>query len=298
VNMDKVPMSPGFGQQPRFVVTIQPVGTTFNPPAPMTIPNVDGLAPRAVTEMYSYDHDLATFVAIGSATVSDDGSVIQSDPGVGILKAGWNCGGNPNSTGSAGTCPQCKKCNGSDCVPDPEKNKTTCEKNKICKDGDCVCPVPTNWKVTSAKDIGNGTLEVNFTWESSTGDLGDLKDCKITERVDYPGLNPFIWPSPPWNGDGSPNPTILPATPISGRDGAAHDDHTTKGFLKPYPDFITFTATQEYIYVCPCANKGQPVSLSGKMSIIRTVRKNLDGSGTFKYTISEGGGLAMIPELP
>jgi hypothetical protein len=101
VNMDKVPMVPGFGQQPRFVVTIQPVGTMFNPPAAMTIPNVDGLAPRAVTEMYSYDHDLASFVAIGTATVSDDGSVIRSDPGVGVLKAGWHCGGDPNSTGSS-----------------------------------------------------------------------------------------------------------------------------------------------------------------------------------------------------
>jgi len=101
VNMDKVPMVPGFGQQPRFVVTIQPMGTMFNPPAAMTIPNVDGLAPRAVTEMYSYDHDLASFVAIGTATVSDDGSVIRSDPGVGVLKAGWHCGGDPNQAGGA-----------------------------------------------------------------------------------------------------------------------------------------------------------------------------------------------------
>ncbi len=101
VNMDKVPMSPGFGQQPRFVVTIQPAGTIFSPPAAMTIPNVDGLAPRAVTEMYSYDHDLASFVAIGTGTVSEDGSIIRSDPGVGVLKAGWHCGGNPNQTGSA-----------------------------------------------------------------------------------------------------------------------------------------------------------------------------------------------------
>jgi hypothetical protein len=118
VNMDKVPMVPGFGQQPRFVVTIQPVGTSFNPPAAMTIPNVDGLKPRAVTEMYSYDHDLAAFVAIGTATVSDDGSVIKSDPGVGVLKAGWHCGGDPNTTGSAGTCPTCNKCSGSSCVAD------------------------------------------------------------------------------------------------------------------------------------------------------------------------------------
>jgi len=103
VNPDKIPMVPGFGQQPRFIVTIQPVGTTFNPPAAITIPNVDGLAPRTVTEMYSYDHDLATFTAIGTGTVSADGSVIASDPGVGVLKAGWHCGGDPNTTGGAET---------------------------------------------------------------------------------------------------------------------------------------------------------------------------------------------------
>jgi hypothetical protein len=133
VNMDKVPMSPGFGQQPRFVVTIQPVGTTFSQPAAITIPNVDGLAPRAVTEMYSYDHDLAAFVAIGTGTVSDDGSVIRSDPGVGVLKAGWHCGGNPNQTGSAGTCPTCQKCQGSTCAPD--NTQTPSNQCKKCQGG-------------------------------------------------------------------------------------------------------------------------------------------------------------------
>src|SRR5262249_46158979 len=101
VNGDKVPMAPGFGQQPRFIVSIQPAGTKFDPPAPMTLPNVDGLQPRAVTEMYSYDHDLGMFVAVGTGTVSADGSVIASNPGVGVLKAGWHCGGNPNSSGSS-----------------------------------------------------------------------------------------------------------------------------------------------------------------------------------------------------
>jgi hypothetical protein len=139
VNMDKVPMAPGFGQQPRFVVTIQPVGTHFSPAARMTIPNVDGLAPRAVTEMYSYDHDLASFVAIGSATVSDDGSTITSDPGAGVIKAGWHCGGNPNTSGSAGTCPTCKKCEGSSCVADnaqtpPQASPTDC-KEQYCNGG-------------------------------------------------------------------------------------------------------------------------------------------------------------------
>jgi hypothetical protein len=117
VHGDKVPMAPGFGQQPRFIVTIQPVGTLFNPPAAMSLPNVDGLAPNAKTEMYSYDHDLSMFVAIGAASVSADGSVISSDPGTGVLKAGWHCGGNPNQTGNAGYCGDCKVCQGDQCVP-------------------------------------------------------------------------------------------------------------------------------------------------------------------------------------
>ena len=144
VNMDKVPMAPGFGQQPRFIVTIQPVGTTFNPPAAMSIPNVDGLPPRAVTEMYSYDHDLASFVSIGTGTVSTDGSVIASDPGVGVLKAGWHCGGNPNTSGTAGTCPECQKCQGDSCMAVQDLSPCTDDGNSctrdLCKNGICNHP--------------------------------------------------------------------------------------------------------------------------------------------------------------
>jgi hypothetical protein len=142
VNGDKIPMSPGFGQQPRFVVTIQPVGTIFNPPAALTLPNVDGLLPRQVTELYSYDHDLASFVAIGTGTVSEDGSLILSDPGVGVMKAGWHCGGNPNPTGSAGTCPTCQQCQGTNCVPDngqrPPQNAVDDCKKEVCSGGSVI----------------------------------------------------------------------------------------------------------------------------------------------------------------
>jgi hypothetical protein len=119
VHPDRVPMQPGFGQQPRFIVTIQPSGALFNPPAPITLPNVDGLAPRAVTEMYSFDHDIGSFVAIGTGVVSDDGRVISSSPGVGVLKAGWHCGGNPNPGGSAAYCGPCAFCDGQNCQPNP-----------------------------------------------------------------------------------------------------------------------------------------------------------------------------------
>jgi hypothetical protein len=136
-------MAPGFGQQPRFIVTIQPPGVHFDPPAALTIPNADGLAPGQVTEMYSFDHDLGQFVSIGTGEVSEDGTVVTSDPGVGIIKGGWHCGGDPTPTGASASCPTCKKCNGTICVTDPAKEGQPCTDDgnpatqDVCEDGTC-----------------------------------------------------------------------------------------------------------------------------------------------------------------
>ena len=65
VNASKVPMAPPNGMQPQFIVTIQPTGAKFDPPARLTLPNVDAHPPGAQVEMYSYDHDLEEFVSIG-----------------------------------------------------------------------------------------------------------------------------------------------------------------------------------------------------------------------------------------
>jgi hypothetical protein len=138
VHSDKVPMTPNFGQAPRLIVTIQPAGALFDPPAPLTLPNVEGFAPGTVTEMYSFDHDLGHFVSIGPATVSEDGTLIRSNPGVGILKAGWHCGGNPGGTGTPHDCPLCRKCEDETCVADdsqsPEQETGNC-RGEICHDG-------------------------------------------------------------------------------------------------------------------------------------------------------------------
>jgi hypothetical protein len=339
VNGDKVPMSPGFGQQPRFVVTIQPVGTVFNPPAKLTLPNVDGLAPRQVTEMYSYDHDLAAFVAIGTGTVSEDGSLIASDPGVGVIKAGWHCGGNPNTVGTAGTCPycarcqgtqcvtdnsktppqnspndckketctngapasvnddseqpsaECKKCSGGAAVADPAKDKQVCETNKICQTGNCVCPIITNFRQTAVSDAGGGTLHFEYAWDSSTGDLSDLANCTLSERVEYdPAELPFK--SPPFVPANPPNPTILT---VPGVDGVAEDNHSTPGFVKPYVA-ATVTAVQRYRYSCSCALAGAAVVIEGPLNIVRAVTAN--GDGSFKFTITKSGSSATINPLP
>jgi hypothetical protein len=157
VHPDKMPMPPSFGQQPRFLVTIQPPGAHFDPPAAMSLPNLDGLEPGEITELYSFDHDLGQFVAIGTGSVSDDGSVVRSDPGVGVIKAGWHGGGNPAASGSTSNCSgssggtgggggQCSVLNaaGNGCVPNPAANGQPCQGNglpcsvSVCSNGGCV----------------------------------------------------------------------------------------------------------------------------------------------------------------
>ncbi len=101
VHTDKIPMPPGEGMQPRFIISIGPPEVKFDPPAPITYPNVDGLKPGEQTHFYSFDHDLGTFVSIGTGTVSEDGATITSDKGFGIVKGGWHCAGQSNPSGSA-----------------------------------------------------------------------------------------------------------------------------------------------------------------------------------------------------
>jgi len=184
VHADKVPMTPNFGQQPRFIVSIQPAGAHFNPPAPMTIPNVDGLSPSEVTEMYSFDHDLGSFVAIGTGTVSKDGSVIKSDPGVGIIKGGWHCGGNPNPGGTAATCGPCATCNGNTCTANSIQGNTClnpCIANGtgVCAGGHCTgtnLPAGTTCNGAGACDgQGNCTFpNCSVTCNSGNPCISDL----------------------------------------------------------------------------------------------------------------------------
>jgi hypothetical protein len=148
VHADKVPMTPNFGQQPQLIVTIQPAGARFDPPARLTLPNVETLAPGQVTDMYSFDHDLGHFVSIGPALVAEDGAVIRSAPGVGILKAGWHCGGDPAAAGTTHDCPECQKCEGDECVPDDEASPG----------GPCIS-VSLSEEIDSATDLAEQALQ-------------------------------------------------------------------------------------------------------------------------------------------
>lgn len=149
VNANKVPMAPPNGMQPQFIVTIQPTNTRFDPPARLTLPNVDGFPVGEQVEMYSYDHDLEEFVSIGLGTVADDGTTVQSNPGIGVIKAGWHCGSQPGGQGCAHNCPVCQDCDGDcNCVPadgDPSVQDQNVE-------GDCQSPECQGGAAVSVND--------------------------------------------------------------------------------------------------------------------------------------------------
>jgi hypothetical protein len=196
VHADKVPMVPNFGQQPRFIVTIQPAGVRFDPPAAMTMPNVDGLAPGQVTEMYSFDHDLGMFVSIGTATVSADGSILRSDPGVGVIEGGWHCGGNPAAAGGAASVSV------SISTSDPQKLKKDDTKTLTASGGpqpgsyswstdrpDLISFVgPTSGPGASSVTIkalksGKARVTVVYTCDSGASDQDDIKVLVATPDV-------------------------------------------------------------------------------------------------------------------
>lgn len=171
VNASKVPMAPPNGMQPQFIVTIQPVGTRFDPPAPLTLPNVDGHLPGAQVEMYSYDHDLEEFVSIGVGTVSADGSLIRSNNGIGVIKAGWHCGSQPSGSGCTHNCPECADCNAAcNCFWDDSLTPTSLTDTP----GDCKKP-----------GCQNGPKQVDDDTDELVGEI--CKECKngaLQNKVD------------------------------------------------------------------------------------------------------------------
>lgn len=181
VNASKVPMAPPNGMQPQLIVTIQPTGARFDPPAPLQLPNVDGHAPGARVEMYSFDHDLEEFVTIGLGTVSADGRVITSNPGVGVIKAGWHCGSQPTGAGCASNCGECKKCDGNcNCVQDNSQTPSSIQNAKFdCKKPICLGGAPfqtaddSDFDQQCSSGCSNGSPEA----KPDGGDCDDGQFC-------------------------------------------------------------------------------------------------------------------------
>lgn len=93
-----------FGVNPPLVITVQvgpafpggPIPTNFNEPVPICFPNLpdpstgEPLPPGAETALWSFNHDSGEWEVIGPMTVTADGLLACTNPGVGILAPGWH----------------------------------------------------------------------------------------------------------------------------------------------------------------------------------------------------------------
>ncbi|MFO0750905.1 MAG: hypothetical protein U1F43_35320, partial [Myxococcota bacterium] len=88
INATPMPMPDGYFTS--YIIGVQPGGTTFDPPLPIEIPNVDDYPPGSEVDLRAWDHTLARYVDSGRGTVSEDAGYILSDPGAGIRMGAWH----------------------------------------------------------------------------------------------------------------------------------------------------------------------------------------------------------------
>ncbi len=171
VQQDKLPMVPpgGYSGFMAPAWTIQPTGTRFDPPIQVKIPNSVGLKAGETREIFQWDHDLATFVPMGRATVSEDAALLVTDQGSGVSKAGW--GGPPNPPPAPPKCAQPSK-------PDEEK----CEE-LVMRNG---CQVKETFKptITDIKaEEGDNLFKLENPWNYSPL-VRDGKSFKVRATLD------------------------------------------------------------------------------------------------------------------
>lgn len=89
VPRDQTPAALPENLTPAMVIAIQPAELSFNPPAAITFPNRDNLAPGTETDIWSIDPSIGRFAIAGRGRVSDDGTVIETIEG-GISSSSWH----------------------------------------------------------------------------------------------------------------------------------------------------------------------------------------------------------------
>jgi hypothetical protein len=60
------------GASPLFAGTLQPGGSTFDPPISVEYPNMSGLPAGSIAYFVSFNHDTERFEIIASGHVTDD----------------------------------------------------------------------------------------------------------------------------------------------------------------------------------------------------------------------------------
>ncbi|MCB9785350.1 MAG: Ig-like domain-containing protein [Deltaproteobacteria bacterium] len=128
IPINRTPMEIPDGRFTSHVIALQPGGIRFEPPLIIDTPNLDGLPPGSRVDQMSWDHEYATFVKSGTATVTDSGLRVVSDPGSGMRVSAWHPQPPP---------PPCKPCTLKADISKPEPPKSPQEEKKKEEDDEC-----------------------------------------------------------------------------------------------------------------------------------------------------------------
>jgi hypothetical protein len=149
---DRIPEPLPQGLSLPLVITVQTDGAAnFDQPAPVVFPNLPDpetgkiLPPGSKSALWSFNHDTGVWEIGGPMTVSADGLMVVSDPGVGIRQPGWHGtrpgtsnGGGGGRRGAPGDdsgpdddCNDPGGCDDPDPDPDPDPDEEDDEKD--CK---------------------------------------------------------------------------------------------------------------------------------------------------------------------
>ncbi len=90
IPVNRTPMAIPDGRFTSHVIALQPGGILFEPPLIIDMPNLDGLAPGSSVDQLSFDHEYGRYVKSGTATVSESGLRVVSDPGSGMRVSAWH----------------------------------------------------------------------------------------------------------------------------------------------------------------------------------------------------------------
>ncbi len=138
VSPDRLPGPLPPGANPALVITIQTDGpANFDSPVPACFPNLPDpqtggtLKPGDKSALWSFNHDSGRFEIVGSMTVSADGTLVCTDPGIGILAPGWHFTNPSTQTRGGGTdCdedgPESPNEPGTRCRPPAKPDKGPC----------------------------------------------------------------------------------------------------------------------------------------------------------------------------
>lgn len=151
-----------------------------------------------------------------------------------------------------------------------------------------VVATPTNFTSPAPTKTLDGNLIYHYSFQSSSGNLGDLSACKVGESVFYPGSSsPYVWPLPMISN--TTNPTVILGPATGG--GFQDSNFPPTSYNKPY-SAASFQAIQRLEWTCTNYQSGAIQNFVSDVTITRSISQ---AGGVWIYSITKGSDTNTAP---